>query len=169
MQQLLRLCIAAFAAVVLVYAGGLAVAQPSITQIALTDKQIEGFIAANDEIAEVFEQMSDEKSDAVIKARLDVIAKKFGFKDHNDYDAVGTNIAMVMYGMDPETKAFTDPPVLAKRKLDEATADKGLSEKERKQLVDELTEELKAVQTIAHPGNIELVKKYYDKIEPLLQ
>jgi hypothetical protein len=35
--------------------------------------------------------------------------------------------------------------------------------------VEELTEQLKTVQPIQHPSNIELVKKYYDKLEPLLQ
>ncbi len=76
---------------------------------------------------------------------------------------------MVMFGIDPKTKAFTDPPTLARKQLEDAKADKSLSEEERKQVVEDLTEQLKVVQPIMHPSNIELVKKYFDKIEPLLQ
>jgi hypothetical protein len=120
-------------------------------------------------MAEAFDKMAGEKSEQAALAQLNTIAKKFGFKDHSEYDEVATNIAMVMFGIDPQTKTFTDPPTLAKKELDDAMTDKTLPEKERKQLVEELSEQLKTVQPIQHPGNIELVKKYYDKIEPLLQ
>jgi hypothetical protein len=169
MQQVLRLSFAALAAVAVVYLAGLASAQAPVKQIKLSEKQIEGFISAHKDMSEAFDKTAAEKSDAAADVQLDSIAKKFGFKDHNEYDEVATNIAMVMFGIDPQTKAFTDPPTLAKRDLDEAMADKSLSEKERKQLVEELTEQLKTVQPIMHPGNIELVKKYYDKLQPLLQ
>jgi uncharacterized coiled-coil protein SlyX len=171
MQQVLRLSIGAFAVVVLVYAAGLATAQSPLKQIKLTEKQVEGFIAAHKDMAEAFDKTPADKPDAAAQAQaqLDAIAKKFGFKDHSEYDDVATNIAMVIFGIDPQTKTFTDPPTLAKKELDEAMADKSLSEKERKQLVEDLTEQLKAVQPIQHPSNVDLVKKYYDKIEPLLQ
>jgi len=35
--------------------------------------------------------------------------------------------------------------------------------------VEELTEQLKSVQPIMHPSKIDLVKKHFDRIEPLLQ
>jgi len=138
-------------------------------QIKLSEKQIEGFIAAHEEMMKELDKGSDGKSEAEAQAQLDAIVRKFGFKDHDEYDLVATNIAMVMVGIDPQTKEFTDPPTLAKRELDEAIADKTLPEKERKQLVEELTEQLKAVQPIMHPSNIDLVKKHFDRIEPLLQ
>jgi hypothetical protein len=71
--------------------------------------------------------------------------------------------------MDPQTKAFTDPPTAIKREIDEVTADKSMPEKERKQALDELNEAMKMAQPIQYPGNIELIKKYYDRLEPLLQ
>src|SRR5262245_7832083 len=169
MQQVLRLSIGAFAVVALVYAAGLATAQAPLKQIKLTEKQVEGFINAHKEIVEAVDKASDDKQDAAGEVQLDAIAKQFGFKDHNEYEDVVTNIAMVMFGIDPQTKQFTDPPTLAKKELDDAMADKTLSDKERKQLVEDLTEQLKTVQPIQHPGNVDLVKKYYDKIEPLLQ
>ena len=74
-----------------------------------------------------------------------------------------------MAGIDPQTKAFTDPPTAIKREIDEVTADKSMPEKERKQALDELNEAMKMAQPIQYPGNIELIKKYYDRLEPLLQ
>jgi hypothetical protein len=169
MHQVLRLSVTAFAVVALAYLSGIVSAQAPVKQIKLSDKQIESFIAAHKDMAEAFDKMAGEKSETAAQAQLDTIAKKFGFKGHGEYDEVATNIAMVMFGIDPQTKSFTDPPTLAKKELEDAKADKTLPEKERKQLVEELTEQLKTVQPIQHPGNIELVKKYYDKLEPLLQ
>jgi hypothetical protein len=173
MQQVLRLCATAFTVVALAYLAGVVSAQAPapapVKQIKLSEKQVEGFIAAHKDMAEAFDKMAGEKSEAAALAQLNKIAKKFGFKDHGEYDEVATNVAMVMFGIDPQTKVFTDPPTLAKKELDDAMADKTLPEKERKQLVEELSEQLKTVQPIMHPGNIELIKKYYDKIEPLLQ
>jgi SPX domain protein involved in polyphosphate accumulation len=169
MHQVLRLSATAFAVVALAYLAGLVSAQAPVKQVKLSEKQVEAFISAHKDMAEAFDKMANEKSEAAAQTQLNSIAKKFGFKDHSEYDDVATNIAMVMFGIDPQTKAFTDPPTLAKKELEDAKADKTLPEKERKQLVEELTEQLKTVQPIQHPSNIELVKKYYDKLEPLLQ
>lgn len=169
MQQAFRLSIAALAAGALVYLVGAATAQAPVRQIKLSEKQVQGFIAAHEELVKEFEKGSTGKTEDEARAQLDAIVKKFGFKDHDQYDEVAANIAMVMVGIDPQTKEFTDPPTLAKRELDDAIADKSLPEAERKQLVEELTEQLKMVQPIMHPSNVDLVKKYYDKIEPLLQ
>jgi hypothetical protein len=35
--------------------------------------------------------------------------------------------------------------------------------------VEDLTEQLKLLQPIMYPSNVDLVRKYYDKILPLLQ
>ena len=76
---------------------------------------------------------------------------------------------MVMAGIDPQTKAFTEPKVAIKKEIDEVKADKSIPEKEKKQMLEELNEALKTAQPIQHPGNVELVKKYYDKIDAVLQ
>jgi hypothetical protein len=168
MHHVLRFSVTAIAVVTLAWLAGIVSAQAP-KQVKLSEKQIEGFIAAHKDMAEAFDKMAGEKSEKAAQARLDTIAKKFGFKSHSDYDEVATNIAMVMFGIDPQTKEFTDPPTLARKELEDAKADKTLPEKERKQLVEELSEQLKTVQPIMHPGNIDLVKKYYGKLEPLLQ
>jgi hypothetical protein len=169
MQQVFRLFIAAFAAIAVVHFSGAVSAQAPVKQMKLTEKQVEGFIAAHKDMGAVAEKMEGDKPDPNVQKQLESIARKFGFKDFNDYDDVASNIALVMAGMDPQTKAFTDPPTAIKREIDEVTADKSMPEKERKQALDELNEAMKMAQPIQYPGNIELIKKYYDRLEPLLQ
>jgi hypothetical protein len=169
MQQVLRLFIAAIAATALVHFAGLALAQSPVKQIKLTEKQVEGFIAAHKDMAAVTDKMQSDKPDPAVQQQLEGIAKKFGFKDFNDYDEVASNIALVMAGMDPQTKAFTDPPTAIKKEIEEVTADKSIPEREKKTMLEELAEAMKMAQPIQHQGNIDLVKKYYDRLEPLLQ
>jgi hypothetical protein len=171
MQQMFRLIIAAFAAFALTHFVGAAMAQ-QIKQIKLTEKQIEGFIAAQKDmsaIAEKIQGSTSDKPDPKIQAELEAIAKKFSFKDFAEYDDVAANISMVMAGIDPQTKAFTDPQVAIKKEIEEVQADKSIPEKEKKQMLEELNEALKTAAPIQNPANIELVKKYYDKIEAVLQ
>jgi hypothetical protein len=113
--------------------------------------------------------MSPNADEAAVDAQLNSIVKKFGFKDHNEYEDVVNNIAMVMFGIDPKTKVFTDPPTLTRKMLEEAKADKSLSEQDRARIVKDLTQELKEAQPLMYPSNVDLVMKYYDKIEPLLK
>ena len=171
MQQMLRLMIAALAVAALTHLAGAAMAQ-SIRQIQLNEKQVEGFIAAQKDMAGVTEKMqgtASDKPDPKIQAELETIAKKYGFKDFNDYDDVAANISMIMAGIDPQTKAFTEPAAAIKKEIDEVKADKSIPEKEKKQMLEELNEALKTAAPIQHPGNIEVVKKYFDKIETVLQ
>jgi hypothetical protein len=169
MQQVLRLFVAVIGAFALMYMSGLASAQSPIKQLKLTEKQVEGFIAAHKDMGAVVDKMQPDKPDPTIQRDLESIAKKFGFKDFNEYDEVAANIALVMAGMDPQTKAFTDPPTAIKREIDEVTADTSMPEKEKKQALEELAEAMKMAQPIQFPTNIDLVKKYYDRLEPLLQ
>jgi hypothetical protein len=73
-----------------------------------------------------------------------------------------------MGGIDPQTKTFTEPSVAIKKEIAQVSADKTLSAKDKKQMLQELNEALDSVQPIQFPGNIELVRKYYDRIEASL-
>ena len=172
MQHMLRLTIAALVAVAFAHFSGAALAQGStVKQIALTAKHIEGFIAAQKDMATVAEKMqgNSDKPDPKVQAELETIAKKHGFASFAEYDDVAANISMVMAGIDPQSKAFTEPKVAIQKEIEEVQGDKSIPEKEKKQMLDELNEALKSAQPIANPGNIELVKKYYDKIDAVLQ
>ena len=159
MQHVLRAVTAAFAAVALICLAGAAAAQAPVKQIRLTEKQVQGFIAAQKDMAAVVEKM---------QAELETISKKHGFKDFAEYDDVANNIMMVMGGIDPQTKQYIDPQTAIKKEMAEVKADKTLPEKDKQDLLKELEEALKTAQPIQFPSNVELVKKYYDKIDAAL-
>jgi hypothetical protein len=172
MHHLLRLMLAAVVAVSLTHFMGAATAQPALKQIKLTDKQIEGFISAQKVMATVAEKMQGtaaDKPDPKVQAELEEIAKKHGFGNFQEYDDVAANISMIMAGIDPQTKAFTEPKAAIEKEMEEVKNDKSIPEKEKKQMLEELTEALKAAQPVQFPANIDLVKKYWEKIDAVLQ
>src|SRR6185295_955551 len=158
-------------AVAFVFCVGSANAQ-QIKQIKLTEQHIEGFIASQKEMSAITEKMqgsTSDKPDPKIQAELENVAKKHGFKNFNEYDDVAANISMVMAGMDPQTKEFLEPQAAIEKEIKEVTADKSIPEKEKKQMLEELGEARKTAAPILNRSNIELVKKYFDRIEKILQ
>jgi len=78
---------------------------------------------------------------------------------------VAANISMVMAAIDPQTKEFTDPQSAIKKELEDVTADKTIPDNQKKQLLKELNSAIKSAQPIQFSTNVELVQKYYDKID----
>src|ERR1700754_1852677 len=73
--------------------------QPAIKQLALTDKQIEGVLAAQKEMDAITEKLPDNaKPDPKIDAQLDGVAKKNGFASYDEYNTVADNISLVLSG-----------------------------------------------------------------------
>lgn len=143
-----------------------------IKQVKLTEPQVKGFIAAQTDMAKISEKMqgaTSDKPDPKIQAELETIAKTNGFKDFSEYDDVAANISMVMAGIDPQSGNYTDPVASIKKEIDDVTADKTLQEKDKKQMLDELSEALKTTQPVQFPENVELVKKYRADIDKVLQ
>ena len=171
MQYMFRLVIAALVAVALTHFSGVAAAQGAVKQIPLTAKHVEGFIAAQKDMASVAEKVqgNSDKPDPKVQQELEAVSKKHGFASFQEYDDVAANISMVMAGFDPQSRAFTEPKVAIQKEIDEVKNDTTIPEKEKKQMLDELAEALKSAQPIQHPGNIELVKKYWEKIDAVLQ
>ena len=112
---------------------------------------------------------ASDKHEPKIQDELDQIAKTHGFNDFAQYDDVAANSCMVMAGIDPQSGAFTDPPESIKKEIEDVKASTSLSEKDKKQMLEELGEALKVTQPIQYPENIELVKKYREKIDAVLQ
>jgi hypothetical protein len=149
-----------------------ALAQGALKQIKLTEKQVQSYIAAQKELTAITDKMEGaaaEKPDTNIQAELEAVAKKHGFKDFAEYDDVAANVSMVLTGIDPQTKAFLQPPDAIKKEIEQVTADTTLSEKDRKQVLEELNEALRSTAPIQHSSNIDLVRKYLDKIEAALR
>jgi hypothetical protein len=140
---------------------------PPPSQVALTAKQIEGFIAAQKDMTAVTRKIpaSATKPDPKIGAQLDSAAKKHGFRDFDEYDDVAGTIALVMSGIDPATKAFVEPKEAIKQEIAEVNADKSIGKAEKARMLKELNKAMKDAQPVQHRGNIDLVKSYFEKIE----
>ena len=168
MYQMLRLTIAAMAVVFASFPTSVS-AQVAATQIMLTENHLGGFIAAQKDVSAIVEKMQNaafsNQASAKYEAELKAVIKKHGFKDFAEYEAVAANISLVMMAIDPQTKVFMDPQMAIKKEIEDASADKTIPSNEKKRLLKELNAALKAAQSIQFPTNIELVQKYYDRID----
>jgi hypothetical protein len=127
-------------------------------QIKLTEKQVQGFISAQKKMAS-----------AQVEAEAEAIAKENGFAGLDEIDDVEANILLIMGSIDPQTRVFSEPPILITRRIDEVTADAAMSEADKKQVLKELADALKVAKPIQFTENVELVKKYYDSIRAALE
>jgi len=139
---------------------------PSLKQIALTDKQLDGVLAAQKDMDAITEKMSDNAApDQKVVAQLEAVAKKHGFASYDEYNNVVDNISLVLGGFDPATKKYVGTEAVIKAQIAQVQADKKMPAKDKKEALDELNEALKTPSpAIENKGNIDLVGKYYDKL-----
>jgi hypothetical protein len=159
-----RFIIATIAAVAIAHISGGAMAQAA-KQIQLTEKQVQNFIASQKEMGAIMQNMQGDKPDPKLQAQLDAVAKKYGFANMDEFDAVSENISLLMTCIDPKTKVFSEPKVAIQKQIDALKADKTIPEPQKKEMLADLNEQLKTAEPIKFPSNIELMKKYYDKID----
>jgi hypothetical protein len=143
---------------------------PAIKQIALTEKQIEGVLAAQKDVDAITDKIPDNaKPDPKVDAQLDAAAKKNGFASYDEYNTVVDNISMVLGGFDPATKKYVGAETVLKAQIAQIQADKKMSAKDKKEALADLNEALKSPPpAIENKGNIDLVAKYYDKLAEAL-
>ena len=143
---------------------------PPVKQIALTEKQVEGVLAAQKDVDAIVDKIPDNaKPDPKIDAQLDGIAKKNGFASYDEYNTVVDNISMVLGGFDPATKKYVGVEAVVKAQIARVQADKKLSAKDKKEALADLNEALKSLPpAIENKGNIDLVTKYYDQLADAL-
>jgi hypothetical protein len=143
---------------------------PELKQIALTDKQIEGVLSAQKDMDAITDKIPDNAPpDPKLDAKLDDVAKKYGFASYPDYNTVVDNISLVLGGIDPATKKYVGSETVIKAQIAQVTADKKMSAKDKKEALGDLNEALKQKQPdIQNKGNIDLVLKYYDKLSEAL-
>src|SRR6266700_1062186 len=129
---------------------GVATAQEG-KQIKLTEKHIQSFMGAYRDMVKLYESANPDKPDPKVEAQAEAVAKKNSFASLDEFDDVSFNVSMIMSGIDPQTKKFTEPPEQIKRELAELEA------------------ALNTAKPIQFKENIALVLKYYDKLLPLMQ
>ena len=143
---------------------------PPVKQIALTDKQLEGVLAASKDMDAATAKLPENAApDAKAVAQLDAIAKKYGFASFDEYNNVTDNIGMVMSGIDSTTKKYVGNEAVVKAQIAQIQADKKMSPKDKKAALDDLNQAAKAPEpTIENKGNIDLVVKNFDKLAAVL-
>jgi hypothetical protein len=143
---------------------------PTIKQIALTEKQVEGVLAASKDVDAITDKIPDNaKPDPKIDAQLDAVAKKNGFASYDEYNTVVDNISLVLGGFDPATKKFVGTEAVLKAQIAQVQADKKMPAKDKKEALADLNEALKSPPpAIENKGNIDIVAKYYDKLAEAL-
>lgn len=145
-------------------------APPPLKQIALTDKQVESFLAAQAEIDAATSKLppgDPNKPDPKVEAQIEAIVKKNGFASLPEYGDVFGNIALVMSGIDPKTKAFTDPPELIAREIKTIESSKQMPAKAKSAALAELKAAQASTAKVQFAENVPLITKYYDKLSPL--
>ena len=138
----------------------------ALQQVQLTDAQVTNYITS---VPEMQAAMGDAPADAgepdaKTMAKLEAIAKKYGFKDFNEYNTIAGNVSLVLDGVDPQSKTYVGADKLIAKSIAEVKADKQMKEPDRKAALLELQAQQKALTPIKYKGNIDLVVKNYDKL-----
>src|SRR5438105_4322719 len=128
---------------------------PALKQIALTEKQLDGVLAAQKDMDAITEKQPENAApDQKTIAQLDGIAKKNGFTGYDDYNNVVDNISLVLGGFDPATKKYVGTEAVVKAQIAQVQADKKMPAKDKKEALDELNELLKTpAPAVENKGN----------------
>ena len=139
-------------------------------QMALTDQQVQGVIAAQKEMDAITDKiLANAKPNPKVTAQLDAIAKKNGFAGNDEYNNVVDNISMVLGGFDPQTKKYVGDEAVLKSQITAVQADTKMPAKEKKLALEDMNAALKTpAPVVENKGNIDLVEKYYDKLSAAL-
>jgi hypothetical protein len=138
-------------------------------QIKLTEKHIQGFIAAHEDLVKVYDGVNPEKPDPQVQAQAQAVVKKNGFASLDEHEIVSTNILMIMSGIDQQSKKFIEPPEQIEQEIAALKIDNSVPEAEKKETLAQLEAELKNAKPIQFKENIALVLKYFDKLQPLME
>ena len=127
--------------------------------MALTSKQIEGVIAAQKEMDEIDEKLSEKaKPYLIVAEQLESAAKKNGFASYDEYTNVVDNISLVLAGFYPATKKYIGSDAVIRAQIAQVQADKSMPTEDKTEALDELNNALKSpAPPVENKGNIELV------------
>ena len=145
-------------------------APPPLKQMALTDKQIDGVLAAQKDMDAITQKLPPNAPPSPkAVAQLDAVAKKNGVASYDQYNDVVENITLVLSGFDPVSKKYVGFEAATKAQIAQVQANKQMSAKDKKDALAELNESLKSPPpAVENKGNIDLVGKNYDKLADAL-
>ena len=141
-----------------------------VKQIALTDTQIDAFLAAQKDVEAIVAKAPEgDKPDPKVMEQLEAVAKKYKFANYAEYNDVAGNISLVVRGIAPDTKKYVGAEAVIKKEIASVENDKTVAPNDKKEQLEELRAELKSPTVpVKIPANIELVTKNYDKLTAAL-
>jgi hypothetical protein len=129
---------------------------------------MQGFIAVSEDMTKLSDGANQDKMDAELEAQAEALVKRNGFANLAEFDDVSTNISMIMSGIDPQTKKFTELPEQIKQQIAAVKADKSVPEAQTREDLAQLEAALKDTKPIQFKENIALVLKHFDKLSELM-
>jgi hypothetical protein len=140
-------------------------------QVRLTDKDIQGFISAQKQLAPLSSRLeaAGDKVDPELQKQVEQIAKSNGFPTAQKLGEVGANISLVLDGLDPQTGKFTEPPDMIRREMEQIKQDKEMSQEDKTQALSEMQEALKTAAPLQFKENVALVKKYQKELDQVIE
>jgi hypothetical protein len=139
-----------------------------VKQIKLTEKRIQSFIAASEEISTFSGGDNQDNGDQKLE-QVEALVKKYGFVSLEEFDDISTNISMIMSGIDQQTRKFTEPKEQIRQQIAAIKSDKSIADAEKKEDLAQLDAALKGAKPIQFKENITLVLKHFDKLFQLMQ
>lgn len=134
-------------------------------EVALTQAQIDGLVAAQPELTKLNGAGNSAKPDPKAQAKAEAVAKKNGFASVDELQDVADSIEAVLEGVDPETKTYVGVVPLLKKQVASIEADKKMPAKDKTAALKELNEAIAAGEpTKPSDGNITLVTANLDKL-----
>ena len=132
-------------------------AAQEVKQIKLTEKHMQGFIVVSEHMAKLYHGANPDRPDPKLEVQAEALVKKNGFASLAEYDNVSTNIAIVISGIDQQTKNFTEPPDQIKKEINSIKANKAIPEAQKREDLAQLEAALKDARPIQFKENIAMV------------
>lgn len=138
-----------------------------VRQVALTEKQIKGFLAASSDIRSVTDNAPEDvdKLSPKTVAQLDAVARKNGFASYDEYNLISENIGLVIAGYDTVNRTYVGKEALIKSRIARVQADQKMSADSKQEKLRDLQDDLGwPLPRVAYKNNIGLVVKYRDQL-----
>jgi hypothetical protein len=136
-------------------------------QMPLTEKHILGLLASADEIDEIRENSDDcfYQTGPETTAKLNAVAKKDSLAGYEEYKTIRANVLLVFSGYDWVKSQYVGREQLIRIRVARAKADRSMSAKDKKLEIESLNaQRVCTLPEVQYMGNIELVRKYYARL-----
>jgi hypothetical protein len=120
-------------------------------------------------MGQLYDGANPDRPDPKLEAQAEALVKKNGFASLAEYDDVSVNIAMIISGVDQQTKKFTELPDQIKKEIVSIKTNKSIPEAQKREDLAQLEAALKDAKPIQFKENIALVLKYFDKLAAVMQ